>query len=152
MKTDADKKPATGAGRGQNGRPDSTLPVHKFVADSPEGCRSVRGRRRGSEPLNARNAPETAARFGLQNDIPTAKPRHHMSTGRNNKLAGQIGEFLVCAELGKRGLIATPFSGNVPAFDILAADDLCNTVPIQVKASRGALIHALGGHRPASQR
>ena len=25
----------------------------------------------------------------------------------------------------------------VPAFDILAADDQCNTVPIQVKASRG---------------
>ena len=59
-----------------------------------------------------------------------------MSKGRNNKLAGQIGEYLVCAELGKRGLIATPFSGNVPAFDVLAADDLCRTVPIQVKASR----------------
>ena len=60
-----------------------------------------------------------------------------MSTGRSNKLAGQIGEFLVCAELGRRKLIATPFAGNVPAFDILAADDQCNTVPIQVKASRG---------------
>jgi hypothetical protein len=59
-----------------------------------------------------------------------------MSRGRNNKLAGQIGEFLVCAELGRRGLIATPFSGNVPAFDILVADNRCNTVPIQVKASR----------------
>ena len=59
-----------------------------------------------------------------------------MSKGRNNKLAGQIGEYLVCAELGRRDLIATPFSGNVPAFDILAADDLCRTVPIQVKASR----------------
>jgi len=60
-----------------------------------------------------------------------------MSKGRDNKLAGQIGEFLVCAELGRRGLIATPFSGNVPAFDILVADELCHTVPIQVKASRG---------------
>ncbi len=60
-----------------------------------------------------------------------------MSKGRNNKLAGQIGEYLVCAELGRRNLIATPFSGNVPAFDILAADDFCRTVPIQVKASRG---------------
>ena len=60
----------------------------------------------------------------------------NMSKGRNNKLAGQIGEYLVCAELGRRNLIATPFSGNVPAFDILAADDLCRTVPIQVKASR----------------
>lgn len=60
-----------------------------------------------------------------------------MSKGRNNKLAGQIGEFLVCAELGRQGFIATPFAGNVPAFDILAADDKCHTVPIQVKASRG---------------
>ena len=59
-----------------------------------------------------------------------------MRSGRNNKLAGQIGEYLVCAELGRRELIATPFSGNVPAFDILAADELCRTVPIQVKASR----------------
>ena len=58
-----------------------------------------------------------------------------MPTGRNNKLTGQVGEFLVCAELGRRGLIATPFAGNVPAFDILAADELCRTVPIQVKAS-----------------
>ena len=43
---------------------------------------------------------------------------------------------MVCAELGRRNLIATPFSGNVPAFDILAADELCRTVPIQVKAAR----------------
>ncbi len=64
------------------------------------------------------------------------KVKSDVSRGRNNKLAGQIGEFLVCAELGRRGLIATPFAGNVPAFDILAADDQCNTVPIQVKASR----------------
>lgn len=60
-----------------------------------------------------------------------------MATGLNNKLTGQIGEFLVCAELGRRGLIATPFAGNVPAFDILAADSLCRTVPIQVKSSQG---------------
>ena len=63
-----------------------------------------------------------------------------MSKGRDNRLAGQIGEYLVCAELGKRGLIATPFSGNVPAFDVLAADDLCRTVPIQVKASRRVIV------------
>ena len=60
----------------------------------------------------------------------------NISKGLNNKLARQIGEHLVCAELGKRKLIATPFSGNVPAFDILAADELCRIVPIQVKASR----------------
>jgi hypothetical protein len=60
-----------------------------------------------------------------------------VSRGRSNKLAGQIGEYLVCAELGRRGLIATPFSGNVPSFDVLATDEACRTVPIQVKASRG---------------
>lgn len=59
-----------------------------------------------------------------------------MSIGRSNKLAGQIGEFLVCAELGRRGFIATPFSGNVPTFDVLATDEFCRTVPIQVKATR----------------
>ena len=31
-------------------------------------------------------------------------------------LAAQVGEYLVCAELARRGLIATPFSGNVPEF------------------------------------
>lgn len=60
-----------------------------------------------------------------------------MSTGRSNKLTGQIGEYLVCAELGRRGFIATPFSGNVPAFDVVAIDEKCRTVPIQVKASQG---------------
>jgi hypothetical protein len=59
-----------------------------------------------------------------------------MTSGRLNKLAGQIGEYLVCAELGRRGLIATPFAGNVPTFDVLATDESCRTVPIQVKASR----------------
>lgn len=60
-----------------------------------------------------------------------------MSTGRSNRLAGQIGEFLVCAELGRIGLIACPFAGNVPTFDVLATDEQCRTVPIQVKATRG---------------
>lgn len=50
----------------------------------------------------------------------------------------QVGEHLVCAEVGRRGLTATPFSGNVPTFDVLATDDQCRTVPIQVKASSGS--------------
>lgn len=57
--------------------------------------------------------------------------------GRNNSLAKQVGEHLVCAELGRRDFIATPFAGNVPTFDVLAADEQCRTVPIQVKATRG---------------
>lgn len=58
-----------------------------------------------------------------------------MASGRKNRLTGQIAEHLVCAELGRHGFIATPFSGNVPTFDIIAANDRCETVPIQVKAS-----------------
>lgn len=60
-----------------------------------------------------------------------------MSKGLSNKLAGQVGEFLVCAELGRRGLIATSFTGNVPEFDLIVADGSLNTLPVQVKTSRG---------------
>ena len=60
-----------------------------------------------------------------------------MKKGRSNKLAGQIGEYLVCAELGKRGFIATSFTGNVPEFDLIVANDDLKTIPIQVKTSRG---------------
>lgn len=59
-----------------------------------------------------------------------------MLKGLSTKLAGQVGEFLVCAELGKRGLIATSFTGNVPEFDLIVADENLNTLPIQVKTSR----------------
>ena len=59
-----------------------------------------------------------------------------MIKGLSNKLAGQIGEFLVCAELGKRGLIATSFTGNVPEFDLIVANENLDTAPIQVKTSR----------------
>jgi hypothetical protein len=61
-----------------------------------------------------------------------------MGRGRRNTLAGQIAEHLVCAELARRDLLATTFSGNVPQFDVLATDESCLTVPIQVKASRGS--------------
>ena len=60
-----------------------------------------------------------------------------MSKGLNNRLAGQVGEYLVCAELGRRGLIATSFTGNVPEFDLIVADGSLKTLPVQVKTSRG---------------
>lgn len=56
-----------------------------------------------------------------------------MATGLANKLVGQVGEFLVCAELGRRGYIATPFSGNVPGFDVIVIGPSMRAVPIQVK-------------------
>lgn len=59
-----------------------------------------------------------------------------MSTGYRNNLAKQIAEHLVCAELGRRDYVATPFSGNVPNYDVLVADDYGRALPIQVKASR----------------
>jgi len=59
-----------------------------------------------------------------------------MATGLSTKLTGQIGEHLVVAELGRRGIIATPFAGNVPDIDILAYANN-KSVPIQVKAING---------------
>jgi len=56
-----------------------------------------------------------------------------MATGQSNQLTRQIGEHLVTAELGRRGVIATPFAGNVPQIDILAHKD-GKSFPIQVKA------------------
>jgi len=61
-----------------------------------------------------------------------------MATGRSNKLVGQTGEYLVAAELSRRGLIATTFTGNVPHYDIIASDETGRHVSVQVKASRGS--------------
>jgi hypothetical protein len=47
--------------------------------------------------------------------------RRLMATGRSTKLVGQAGEYLVAAELSRRGLIATTFTGNVPHYDIIAS-------------------------------
>jgi hypothetical protein len=61
-----------------------------------------------------------------------------MATGRSNKLVGQTGEYLVAAELSRRGLIATTFTGNVPHYDIIASNEKGKHVSVQVKASRGS--------------
>lgn len=58
-----------------------------------------------------------------------------MATGRGNKIVGQTGEYLVAAELSRRGLIATTFTGNVPHYDIIASDQDGRHVLVQVKAS-----------------
>lgn len=60
-----------------------------------------------------------------------------MATGLENKLTSQIGEYLACAELGRQGLIATSFTGNVPEYDLLVCDSELNTLPVQIKTSRG---------------
>jgi hypothetical protein len=61
-----------------------------------------------------------------------------MATGRGNQLTKQVGEYLVAAELGRRGFIAATFSGNVPDYDIVATDPDFNSVLIQVKAINGS--------------
>ena len=60
-----------------------------------------------------------------------------MSSGYKTQITRQIGEHLVVAELGKRGIIATPFAGNVPDYDILASDTFGHSLPIQVKTING---------------
>lgn len=55
------------------------------------------------------------------------------------QLAGQIGESLVVAELGRRGIVATAFAGNVPDIDILAYRD-GGTVAVQVKSVRAGSV------------
>ena len=56
-----------------------------------------------------------------------------MARNSKTQLAGQIGEHLVVTELGRRGIIATPFAGNVPNIDVLAYAN-GKSLPIQVKA------------------
>ncbi|MDD3814077.1 MAG: hypothetical protein PHZ02_05475 [Desulfocapsaceae bacterium] len=64
-----------------------------------------------------------------------------MASGSSNKLTGQIGEHLVAAILGTKGFYASPYSGNVPGFDITAVNaETLKSFPIQVKASNGGSV------------
>lgn len=62
-----------------------------------------------------------------------------MARNFQTQLAGQIGESLVVAELGRRGIVATTFSGNVPDIDILAYRD-GRAIALQVKSVRSGSI------------
>ena len=57
-------------------------------------------------------------------------------SGRSNKVVGATGEYLVAAELSRRGLIATTFTGNVPHYDIIASNQEGKHVSVQVKTIR----------------
>lgn len=61
-----------------------------------------------------------------------------MATGHSTKVVGQTGEYLVAAELSRRRLIATTFTGNVPHYDIISSDETGQHVSVQVKASSGS--------------
>lgn len=60
-----------------------------------------------------------------------------MATGNSNQLTRQIGEHLVAAKLGRLGLFAAPFAGNVPEFDLVVANASGQSLLIQVKAING---------------
>lgn len=60
-----------------------------------------------------------------------------MATGRTNQLTGAVGEFLVAAELCRLNLLATPFAGNVPHYDIIASGQFGGHLAVQVKTIRG---------------
>ena len=62
----------------------------------------------------------------------------NMASGRSTKVVGATGEYLVAAELSRRGLIATTFTGNVPDYDIVATDSEFRSVLVQVKAITGS--------------
>jgi hypothetical protein len=49
-------------------------------------------------------------------------------------LTRQIGEHLVVAELGRQGIVATPFAGNMPGYDVVALTPTGQSIYIQVKA------------------
>ena len=59
-----------------------------------------------------------------------------MATGRSTQLAGQVGEYLVAAQLCRHDLIAATFSGNVEHFDILASNSNGIALAVQVKTIR----------------
>src|SRR5450759_3997817 len=61
-----------------------------------------------------------------------------MATGQATKRTGAVGEFLVAAELCRKGLLATPFAGNVPHYDIIASGQSGGHVAVQVKAINGS--------------
>jgi hypothetical protein len=58
-----------------------------------------------------------------------------MAKNFKTHVSGQIGEHLVVAELGRLGIVATTFSGNLPDVDILAYAN-GKSIPIQVKAQK----------------
>ena len=55
-------------------------------------------------------------------------------------LKGIIGENLVTAELARRDIVATTFTGNIPDIDILAFKDY-KTIPLQVKTLTKGSLH-----------
>jgi hypothetical protein len=60
-----------------------------------------------------------------------------MATGRDTKLTSALGEYLVAAQLSRRGFVAAPFAGNVPHYDIVAVGVNGTQHVVQVKTTNG---------------
>ncbi len=60
-----------------------------------------------------------------------------MASGLSNQAVQRTGEYLVAAELSRRGCLATTFSGTVPDYDLLVVTPKDKTVRVQVKTIRG---------------
>jgi VCBS repeat protein len=89
------------------------------------------------------------SRFKLQDDRWSSHdPHRRMATGRSNYLTKQTGEYLVAAELSRRGCIATTFTGNVPHYDIVAVDEHGGHALVQVKAIAGKSWQFGGAYGP----
>jgi len=57
-----------------------------------------------------------------------------MAKRKSKNLVGATGEYFVCAELGKRGILGVLPPKNNPLFDIMAvSEDAKKTIAIQVK-------------------
>ena len=53
---------------------------------------------------------------------------------KDTQLTKQVGEYMVAAELARRGLLSATFSGSVRHYDIVASGPKGGHIPIQVKA------------------
>jgi hypothetical protein len=79
-----------------------------------------------------------AMRVGIFFVYPLYIQETGMGSGRRAQLLKQAGEYLVAAELCRRGFTATTFTGAMPWFDILAAHENGVGFPVQVKAIAGS--------------
>lgn len=68
----------------------------------------------------------------------SGRTKFSMATGRGNYLTKEAGEYIVAAELSRRGFVATTFTGNVPSYDIVAVDHRGGHALVQLKAIAAA--------------
>jgi hypothetical protein len=63
-----------------------------------------------------------------------SKKRRSSMPHKDTQLTKQAGEYLVAAELARRGCVAATFSGNMRHYDIVVSGPKGGHIPVQVKA------------------